>query len=42
MHTYTVDLAANPRWRNLISALRFDPWCTKDVEVVIDMFDLVK
>ena len=42
MHTYTVDLAANPRWRNLISTLRFDPCCTKDVEVVLDRFHLTK
>jgi len=42
MHTYTVDLAANPRWRHLIATLRFDPCSTKDVEVVIDLFHLMK
>lgn len=42
MHTYRLDLAANPRWRGRISTLRFDPCSVKDVEVVIDEFKMVK
>ena len=41
-HTYTVHLADNPRWRNLISTLRFAPCSTKDAQVVIDILNLVK
>jgi hypothetical protein len=36
LHAYTVDFRANPRWRNRITALRFDPCDTKDIQVVID------
>ena len=39
-HTYTLDLKANPRWRNRIPSLRFDPCDTKDVQVLIDDIQL--
>lgn len=42
MHTYTIDLTANPRWRGRIASLRFDPCNTKDVEIIIDSFTLIK
>jgi hypothetical protein len=35
-HPYTIDLKANPRWRNRITALRLDPCDTKDLQVVIE------
>lgn len=40
MHTYTIDLKANPRWRSRISALRFDPCGARGVQVRIDQFAL--
>lgn len=40
MHTYTVDLTKVPRWRRLITTLRFDPCSAKDVEVIIDEIKL--
>ena len=36
MHTYEIDLAAHPRWFGRISALRFDPCSSSDIDVVID------
>lgn len=36
MHSYTVDLKANPRWRGRITALRLDPCSVKGVQVVLD------
>ena len=41
MHTYTLDLAANPQWRSDISALRFDPCAAAGVEVRIDKIQLI-
>lgn len=38
MHTYTLDLAANPRWRGRITRLRFDPGSKQDLDVAIDRF----
>ena len=37
-HTYTLNLAKNPRWRGRISTLRLDPCDTKDATVYIDHF----
>jgi len=37
-HTYTLDLAAHPRWRGRISMLRFDPCSTHGVTGRIDHF----
>jgi len=39
-HSYTVDLAGNPRWRGRISALRFDPGSTTGLDIAIDRFAL--
>lgn len=41
-HTYTLDLAARPRWRGRIATLRFDPCSTRGAEVFIDSFSLEK
>jgi len=38
MHTYTVDLTQNPRWRSRIATLRFDPCGGNDLRVRIDEF----
>ena len=42
MHTYTLDLSKNTRWRGTISSLRFDPCASKDVTVTIDEIRLEK
>lgn len=42
MHTYEVDLTANPRWRRNISTLRFDTGSVADAEVRIADFRLVE
>ena len=36
MHTYTLDLTSNMRWRGRISRLRLDPCSERDVQVEID------
>ena len=36
MHTYVLDLAANPRWRGQIRSLRFDPCSTAEREIEIE------
>lgn len=38
IHTYTLDLAANPRWRGRITRLRFDPCSKRDIAIAIDRF----
>ena len=40
MHTYTLEVAANKRWRGVITSLRFDPCNAKDVQVALDAFQL--
>lgn len=40
MHTYTLDLKANPRWRYNITMLRLDPIGRRDVQIVMDNFTL--
>ncbi len=40
MHSYTLDLKNNPRWRGRITLLRFDPCDTKDALIVMDAFRL--
>jgi hypothetical protein len=39
-HTYVLDLKSNSRWRNRITALRFDPCETKDLEVILESIEL--
>ena len=41
MHTYEIDLAANPRWRGRITTLRFDPCDIRDVDIAIDSIRLI-
>ncbi len=36
MHEYRVDLKTVPRWRSMVSSLRFDPCNTSGVKVAID------
>ena len=36
MHTYVLDLAANPRWRGQITSLRFDPCSSAEREIEIE------
>ena len=36
MHTYTIDLTGNPRWRSRIATLRLDPCGTEGVDVAIE------
>jgi hypothetical protein len=40
LHSYTLDLKTNPRWRGRITLLRLDPCDTKDALIVIDAFRL--
>lgn len=39
-HTYVLKMNDNPRWRGMISNLRFDPVTTKDLEIAIDWIQL--
>ena len=41
-HTYTLDMAANPRWRGRITRLRFDPCSAPEVEVFLDKVVLIR
>ncbi|MDX9971358.1 MAG: glycoside hydrolase family 99-like domain-containing protein [FCB group bacterium] len=41
-HTYTLDLAAHPRWRGKIASLRFDPCTAANVEATISDFRLTR
>jgi hypothetical protein len=41
-HDYEIPLAANPRWRGLVTRLRLDPCTQRDVEVSVDYVELAK
>ena len=44
MHTYTIDLSANPYWTSTVNSLRFDPceFSDSDVDVSIEQIELVE
>jgi hypothetical protein len=41
LHTYTLDLGSQSRWRGRISSLRFDPTDSPNAEVALDDFRLI-
>jgi hypothetical protein len=41
-HDYTADLTANPRWRGIVTGLRFDPCNRIGVRINIAEIALVK